>query len=150
MVSRLLTAMERIDADLAVQSLQILLDRPDLYPMDRVLVPAALSLQRTEAIRAQPSIAGLCRAVLPPLKARIDEPLEPTADWRRLAEVACQCTACRELVRFLNTRDQQVWQYKANEASRKHVADSVSRHGYDLRKRGQSPLYQILLWPAPP
>ena len=85
------------------------------------------------------------------LKARIALPLEPPPDWIRTGSIACQCAHCRALSRFLAAPDQPVWQFKANEVDRQHVAHSIQRAQCDLdlatNKRGRP--YTCLLYTSP-
>ena len=100
LVTDTLTALERIDPALAGQALDLFLARPAVYPVDGLLLPAALAL-RQAAPGGPASFESLRRAVLDHLDRRIAEPLGPPADWTRPAEVTCKCTYCVALNRFL-------------------------------------------------
>ena len=132
LVADTLIALERIDPTLAAQALKHFLSLPSVYPMDRMLLPAALSLRDAGEDPEPVSIKDLRHAVLQHLQQRIDEPLEPPADWRRDAEIACNCPHCRQLSGFLASPEQSVWRFKAAEAKRSHVSHSISRHHCDL------------------
>jgi len=136
-----LIALERIDSGLALQALELFLSLPKLYPLDELLLPAALILHET-AIKPEPAtFAHLRRAVLTHLERRITEPLEPPTDWTRPAEVTCTCNRCSELNRFLATPDMPRWGLKAAAPERGHVEEMVRQHRCDLdlrtEKRGR-------------
>lgn len=132
LVAYTLVGLGRIEPALADQALSHFLSLPALYPMDGVLLPAALALCEVGRGTLPGPIARLREAVLAHLARRIAEPLEPPADWRRPAEIACTCTACRTLNRFLDSPGQPVWRFKAAQAERSHVEDSIRRHRCDL------------------
>jgi hypothetical protein len=77
-------------------------------------------------------VQRLRTAALEHLRARIAEPLEPPRDWARASAIACPCTHCRELSRFLADPDRQHWIFKAPEAGRRHLEESIRRSGCDL------------------
>jgi hypothetical protein len=128
----LLTALGQIDAALADRAADHLLAWPKTYGPDTVLVPAVLSLTGQAANRHLAAVQRLRAACLEHLRARIAEPLEPPRDWTRASDIACRCSHCTELSRFLADPDRQTWTFKAPEAARSHVADSVRRSGCDL------------------
>lgn len=132
MVVDLLAALERIDPALAGRALEKLLSQPALYAIDGVLVPAALRLHEAEETRQHASVQALRAAVLAHLRRRIAEPLKPPADWRRPSAIACTCTYCRELSRFLDDPAQPAWRLKAAEAQRCHVEGSIRHSRCDL------------------
>jgi hypothetical protein len=132
MVVDLLAALERIDPALAGRALEKLLSQPALYAIDGVLVPAALRLHEAEETRRHASVQALRAAVLAHLRRRIAEPLKPPGDWRRPSAIACTCTYCRELSRFLDNPAQPAWRLKAAEAQRCHVEGSIRHNRCDL------------------
>ena len=132
LVADSLIALERIDPRLASEALEKILSLPAVYPMDELLVPAALGLRNARPSIEPASIGALRRRVLDHLEPRIQEPLEPPADWRRPAEVACTCTYCADLNRFLAAEDMPEWRLKAAERARQHVQSMVVRHRCDL------------------
>jgi len=131
-VTDTLTAFEYIDPVLAGKALEHFLSLPALYPMDALLLPAALTLHEARSGAEPAAFAALCRAVLAHLEQRIGEPLEAPADWTRAAEVACTCSHCADLNRFLASPDTPQWGLKAAEAGRKHVAAMIAQHRCDL------------------
>jgi len=132
LVTATLTALERIDPLLAGRALEQFLGLPEVYPMDDLLLQAALQLREDGADNTPSSFSALRRAVLAHLERRIAEPLRAPTDWARPAEVACTCTYCADLNRFLAAPDREVWRLKAAERHRQHVTGSITRHRCDL------------------
>jgi len=66
------------------------------------------------------------------LNARIAEPLEASKDRRRASKLKCRCPHCSELSRFLDNPEQKRWDFKAAEAKRRHVTDTIRRSKSDV------------------
>jgi predicted 2-oxoglutarate/Fe(II)-dependent dioxygenase YbiX len=130
----LLTALGQIHAALADRAADHILAWPQTYGLDSVLVPAVLSLTGQAASRDVAAVQRLRTAGLEHLRARIAEPLEPPRDWARASDIACRCSHCSELSRFLADPDRQSWIFKAAETARRHVEDSIRRSGCDLNR----------------
>ncbi len=134
LVTDTLTALERIDPVLARKAVERFLSLPAIYPMDALLLPAALNLH--EAVSGSGSepaaFESLRREVLAHLERRIGEPQEAPADWTRPAEVTCSCTYCTDLNRFLAAPDAPKLGIKSAERNRSHVEQMVQRHRCDL------------------
>jgi hypothetical protein len=128
----LLTALGQINAALADRAVDCILAWPQTYEPDAVLVPTILGLTGQPAHQAVAAIQRLRTAALEHLRTRIAEPLEPPRDWARASAIACACVHCRELSRFLADPDRQCWTFKAPEAGRRHVEESIRRSGCDL------------------
>jgi predicted 2-oxoglutarate/Fe(II)-dependent dioxygenase YbiX len=128
----LFTALGQIDAVLAERSADHILAWPQTYEPDTVLVPAVLGLTGQAAPQAVTAIQRLRTVALEHLRARIAEPLEPPRDWVRASTIACSCAHCRDLSHFLAAPDRQRWTFKAPEAARRHVEESIRRGGCDL------------------
>ena len=132
MVVDLLGALARVAPALADRARVHVLSHPAAFDMDGVLVPAALRLHESAERCTLPCVQALRAAVLAHLRQRIAEPLEPPADWRRPSAIACTCAHCRELSRFLDDPTQPVWSFRAAEAERRHVEESIQRNGCDV------------------
>ena len=130
LVADTLTALERIDPEMATQAQARFLADTDHYPMDAILVPAALLLSDRETSAATGS--GLREAVLTHLEARIAERLEPPPDWRRPSKIRCNCHDCRNLSRFLDSPSESVWRLKAVQHTRDHVEHVIQQTHCDL------------------
>jgi hypothetical protein len=130
LVADALTALGLIDPELAAQALAGFLSDTDSYPMDAILLPAALSL--TDSGESPASGARLREAALTHLERRIAEPLELPPDWRRPSRIRCNCQNCRALARFLDSPTESVWQLKAVQQSRDHIEQSIGQSHLDL------------------
>jgi len=105
---------------------------PKTYGLDTVIVPALRHLVERPALMDRPSSQRLLAAALAHLRARVSLDLAPPADWRRDARVTCRCEHCQSLARFLRSADQEVWRFKAREADRRHVEDSIRQGHLDV------------------
>ena len=140
-LAELVTVLGVIDTALADQAVAFFLSLPSLYDLDHLLVPAAVLLNTTGGGPESPAVKVLREAALTHLEARIALPLEPPPDWMRTGSIPCKCAHCRALSRFLAAPDEPVWQFKANEVDRQHVAHTIQRAQCDLdlatNKRGR-------------
>jgi predicted 2-oxoglutarate/Fe(II)-dependent dioxygenase YbiX len=105
---------------------------PKTYGLDTVIVPALRHLVERPALMDRPSSQRLRAAALAHLRARVSLDLAPPADWRRDVRMNCRCEHCQSLARFLRTADQEVWRFKAREADRRHVEDSIRQGRHDV------------------
>jgi hypothetical protein len=133
LVADTLAALTHIDAALADKALNLFLSDQTHYPIDDILLPAALRLAEAEPLPAtETAKAGLREAVLTHLERRIAEPLVPPADWQRPAGIQCRCTHCRDLSAFLASPSESVWHLKAAQDARSHVEHSIRSSRSDL------------------
>lgn len=133
LVADTLRALDQIDPSLAEQALARFLNDPERYPMDAVLLAAALSLADSAAPMPAGSVSARLReTVLAHLERRIAEPLEPPADWQRPAELSCRCQYCQDLSRFLASPSESTWQLKAAQNARSHVEQRIQLDQCDL------------------
>jgi hypothetical protein len=128
----LFTALGQINAALADRAADYILTWPQTYEPDAVLVPTVLGLSKSAAYQDMAAIQRLRTVAIEHLSARIAEALEPPHDWTRASTVACSCAHCRELSRFLADPERQSWAFKAPEAGRRHLEESIRRSGCDL------------------
>lgn len=105
---------------------------PKTYGMDAVIVAALRRLAERPALLNRPPCLRLRAAALDHLRARCSMDLAPPADWRREARLSCRCEHCLALGRFLQSADQEVWRFKAREAERRHVEDSIRQGRCDV------------------
>lgn len=117
---------------LAEQAVTHWLAWPKAYGMDAVVVPALRRLAERPALMNRPACLRLRAAALDHLRARCALDLAPPADWRREARLSCRCEHCLALGRFLQSADQEVWRFKAREAERRHVEDSIRQGRCDV------------------
>ena len=128
----LMTALGQIDAALAERAADHILAWPKTYGPDAVLVPAVRNLTKRATSRDWAAVQRLRTTCLEHLHARIAEPLEPPRDWTRASDIGCRCSHCSELRLFLADPDRKSWIFKAAEAKRSHVEESIRRSGCDL------------------
>ena len=128
----LLTGLGAIDAALAGRAVDHILAWPKTYDLDAVLVPAVRTLVGAGTTQGSAAIERLRAACVAHLRARVAEPLAPPTDWRRVSALPCRCHRCAELARFLADPERETWVFKAAEADRSHVEDSIRRAGCDL------------------
>lgn len=117
---------------LADQAVTHWLAWPMAYGMDTVIVPALRRLTERPALLNRPACLRLRAAALDHLRARCSLDLAPPADWQREARMSCRCEHCLALGRFLQSADQEVWRFKAREAERRHVEDSIRQGRCDV------------------
>ena len=136
LVADLLSALYRLGArSLAEQAVDHVLAWPAVFAVDDLLVPAARRLVEPGApARDWPPTRRLSAACLEHLERRIAEPLVPPADFARDSRVDCRCAHCRELAAFLADPLRRAWTFKAAEAQRSHVEDSIRRHNCDVAR----------------
>ncbi len=127
----LLSALGRVDPDHANRAFDLMLERPRLYGLDGVLVPACCCLAGTGATQsaAVQRLLAACRAHL---DTRIAQPLEAPRDWRRSADLVCDCPDCAELGRFLDEPEREIWTFKAAKDRRGHVESTIRRSRSDV------------------
>ena len=117
---------------LAEQAVTHWLAWPKTYGMDAVIVPALRRLAERPTLLNRPACLRLRAAALDHLRARCSLDLAPPADWRREARLSCHCEHCLALGRFLQSADQEAWRFKAREAERRHVEDSIRQGRCDV------------------
>jgi predicted 2-oxoglutarate/Fe(II)-dependent dioxygenase YbiX len=130
-VADLMTALCKIDLGLSDRAADLILGSPKRYRLDGILVPALCRLVGSEAVKSMP-VQRLLETCREHLSARIAESLEAPKDWRRANKLKCQCHHCNELSRFLDNPEQKRWAFKAAEAKRSHVTDTIRRSKSDV------------------
>ena len=132
LVVALLSGLAAIDESLAERTVEHVLARPKIYDPDHVLVAAARTLYAGRARQHSSAIERLRAACLSHLRARVSEPLAPPTDWRRPSKLPCRCPRCTELARFLDDSERQTWIFRAAEADRSHVQETINRARCDV------------------
>ena len=128
----LLTGLDAIDAALAGRAAVHVLAWPVPYGLDAILVPALRQLAEAGDRLDTPARAQLRTAAVAHLRARAALPLAPPADWRRESTLACRCAHCQDLAGFLDDPARKSWVFKAAEALRGHIADTIRKAGSDV------------------
>ncbi|PPQ38484.1 2OG-Fe(II) oxygenase [Rhodopila globiformis] len=134
LVADALTGLAAIDPALAERAVAYVLAKPRTYGVDAILLPALRQLAG-HAIFHAPALGPLRDAVLAHLRARVAEPLAPPADWRRASKLPCHCAHCQQLARFLDDPGTKAWVFKAAEADRSHVLETIRKAGCDVDTR---------------
>jgi len=131
LVADTLIGLAAIDPALVEHAVAHILAWPGTYDMDSVVMPA-LRPSAGSPILGAPALARLCDAALAHLRTRVAEPLAPPADWRRASRLPCNCARCQQLACFLDDPATGTWIFKAAEADRRHVMDTIRRAGCDV------------------
>lgn len=125
-------ALARVDETLAERAVAHALTWPKTYDLDTVLVPALRQLIGSVAANRGTALPRLRQACVQHLSARAAIPLEAPRDWNRAKELACRCPHCGELGRFLADSGRRIWIFKAAEAARSHIEQTLRRARCDL------------------
>ncbi len=128
----LLRALSAIDTAVARRAVEHVLAWPDTYTLNGMLVPAVLHLTEEKATRSLPAVERLREHVNTQLRTRVEQALQPPADWKRDSRISCRCGDCQELSRFLADPEQEVWNFKNLKAKRKHLESSIQRNQCDV------------------
>ncbi len=136
----LIAALDRIDPAFAERAASHMLAWPKTFGFDAVLVPAAIEIRDRSEGEESEAATRLRKACLDHLQARIGLVLEPPSDWRRGGVVSCSCQYCQELNVFLADPGLKAWTFKAAEAKRRHLQETIRKDRCDLdlatEKRG--------------
>ncbi|MFL5256300.1 MAG: 2OG-Fe(II) oxygenase [Rhodopila sp.] len=134
LVADALTGLAAINPALVEHAVAHILAWPGTYGLDTVVLPALRQLAGSPIFRA-PALGRLRDAALAHLQARVAEPLAPPADWRRESKLPCNCARCQQLARFLDDPATGTWPFKAAEADRRHVLETIREAGCDVDTR---------------
>ncbi len=130
MVIELIKALIRIDITLVESAVKKILSSPETYSMDQVLVPSAVHLCRKEQLL--PVLHPLFVSVQTHLSNRIAQMIDPPSDWKRASKVSCSCKDCKDLSHFLSNSSEKIWQFKAGEAKRSHLYNTIISNHCDV------------------
>jgi hypothetical protein len=111
------------------------LARPETYPLESAHVAAltALGPWLEEHVKQPcPGLSHWLAACCEQLKGRTAQAPQAPADFRRPAAIACKCADCSELRRFLDDPHEQVHRFRAAEARRSHLENTIRQHHCDL------------------
>lgn len=131
-IADMLVSFSLIDTDLAEKTLEYMLAWPTMYDIDSILLPASLKIQAIITDNELSAIVRLRHIIIAHLQKRLAKNLTPPADWRRDGSITCSCKDCSELSQFLNDPEQKQWAFKAAEARRKHIQQSIKGNQCDL------------------
>jgi predicted 2-oxoglutarate/Fe(II)-dependent dioxygenase YbiX len=104
------------------------------YDLHEVLIPDVKAIFKwiAEVPAAQPAASRLLQHCLTELRAATAHPIEPPQDWRRDAELGCNCEDCRALSRFLRDPAERVGRFPIRKERRQHLHQQIERHRSDL------------------
>jgi 2OG-Fe(II) oxygenase superfamily len=128
----LFTALAPFDEALAQRAAAHILAWPKTYGLDSIVVPAVRGLMKSATVKVSAAVERLRVVCIEHLRVRVAEPLEAPKDWRRESGVGCACPRCGELSRFLADPERKTWVFKAAEADRRHVEETIKRSRCDL------------------
>ncbi|MGI4944818.1 MAG: 2OG-Fe(II) oxygenase [Janthinobacterium lividum] len=128
----LLSGLCAVGPALAESAVAHMLAWPAAYGLDAVLVPTLRTVLGAGPVGRLPALGRLRDACISHLRARVAEPLEPPADWRRASSLPCGCERCAELASFLEDPGRRIWVFKAAEANRSHVEGIVKQAECDV------------------
>lgn len=131
-IADIIVSFNRIDSEIAENTLDYMLAWPALYGMDEVLLPAALQIAASTVNHELSAVMRLTQLVITHLQTRLAKQLEPPADWHREKATQCSCKDCSELNLFLISTDQPQWRFKAAEWRRNHVQHFIDRSKSDV------------------
>ena len=129
-VADLLNALVATDKSLAKRATSHIRAWPKTYDLDRVVVPALRTMEKSVSFGS--AVGPLRAACLAHLRARIAEPLAPPADWRCASALSCGCQYCKQLGAFLADPAQKVWNFRAGEQHRSHIAATIRSDHVDV------------------
>ncbi|MCM8611763.1 2OG-Fe(II) oxygenase [Accumulibacter sp.] len=134
LVVDLLTALCHLGVhSLGEQAVEHLLNWPESFSVDAILVPAACLLTENGwPANDWPPTRRLRAHCLDHLARRINQPLAPPVDFARPSSVGCSCAHCRELSGFLADPVRSVWVFRAAQKWRSHVEHSIRRDQCDV------------------
>ena len=127
-----LRALAAIDAGLADAAASHWLAWPKTYGLDNVIVPALRRLASGRHCCTTRPLSACERQ-----RWRISWRARRWT-WRRrptgsvMRKMNCRCEHCQSLSRFLQSASQEVWRFKAREADRRHVEDSIRQGRHDV------------------
>jgi hypothetical protein len=109
------------------------LEKRRRYDLHRVLIPDTKALhQSLEAVpAAQPAATRLLNHCLGELRTATAKPVEPPKDWKRKADLKCECEDCAALSKFLRDPAARVGRFPLRNDRRRHLHQQIDRHGCD-------------------
>ena len=120
-------------AKLADNAAVVLINCPDIFAPDTVLVPALSRLERfcgDQNIGA--AILSIWRHACGFLLQRSEFPPEKPKDWSQQMKLTCSCAECKELKVFVTAPDQQVHRFRARQDRRNHLESIISSQALDI------------------
>lgn len=107
------------------------------YDLHKALIPATTrmmidpSFAADSSRLAQTTIKHLRQNCLDRLKILTESEPQPPADWKRSANVGCNCDDCKEVSRFLRSKTDPVLRLARKKENRKHLHRQIDTHRID-------------------
>jgi hypothetical protein len=114
------------------------LAHPEKYPLTEAHIAALTALGpwlRKHVKKPCPALSHWLAACREQLEALTAQEPQPPADFRREAPITCRCADCAELRRFLVDPHEAVHRFRAAEARRRHLEDSIRYNHCDLDRK---------------
>ena len=106
------------------------------YDLHSVLIPAANSLSGdqdfvTSSKLSEIAVCELRQFCIDQLTQRTTMRPEPPQNWKRSAELNCDCDDCHELAKFLEDEDAQIHRFPRRKELRQHLHQPNDYHQID-------------------
>ena len=85
-----------------------------------------------KGVKAGPAVRNWLSRCRRELEQRTKESPKPPTDFRRPAELSCQCSLCRELSKFLADPEASVHRFPLRKELRRHLHQIIDREGCDV------------------
>ncbi len=121
-------------ADLFEQFVAHVLDRPKVFDLTTVQIPALLGLEawlKRNVKQPRPPLHRWLTAIREELESRAAHPPREPADWRRESAIPCKCADCKELSRFLKDPGAETFRLPLAQHRRQHLHQVIDTHKLD-------------------
>jgi predicted 2-oxoglutarate/Fe(II)-dependent dioxygenase YbiX len=110
--------------------------KPKHYDLHGVLIPAVNSLAGDQQFvafskLAEMAVRDLRQFCIDQLTERTTKQPESPKNWKRGAELKCDCEDCQELAQFLKDKDSRVHRFPRRKELRQHLHQQIDRHRID-------------------
>ena len=110
--------------------------RPQHYELHKVLIPAVNKLTDDQNFAAsgklqETALFKLRQYCIDQVKQRAARKPIPPGNWKRKANLDCDCADCRELATFLKDKDAPIHRFPRRTELRRHLHQQIDRHRID-------------------
>ncbi|MFH1304707.1 MAG: hypothetical protein ABIK07_26945 [Planctomycetota bacterium] len=110
--------------------------RPQHSELHKVLIPAVKKLSdeqhfATSGKLQKTALLKLRQFCIDQVKQRIARKPIPPGNWKRKANLDCDCADCRELATFLKDKDSPIHRFPRRTELRRHLHQQIDRHRID-------------------
>ncbi|QDV20623.1 hypothetical protein Pan153_52990 [Gimesia panareensis] len=111
-------------------------DRPQHYDLHKVLIPAIHKLSDYQHFTSsgkmqETALFKLRQFCIDQVKRRAARKPIPPGNWKRKANLDCDCADCRELATFLKDNDSPIHRFPRRTELRQHLHRQIERHRID-------------------